>query len=109
MQDHLEVEVGHGRACGADLVVGGDRSGARGDERPVRGGDRVEDPLALAVQASRRRRREDRVAFELDQGEGRFRPTITESSSALSTEYAAGTPALKSAPFSSSTPFMKPV
>ena len=45
--------------------------GARVDERPVRGGDRFQDPLALAVQAGRGRRREDRVAFELDEGEGR--------------------------------------
>ena len=53
------------------MVVGRDRGGTRVDEGPVCGRDRVQDPLTLAVQAGRGRRREDRVAFELDEGEGR--------------------------------------
>ena len=69
MEDHLEVEVGHGRAGDADVIVGRDGPRAAVDERPVHRADRLEDPVAVAVEAGRRGGREDRVALELDQAE----------------------------------------
>src|SRR3954447_24132400 len=69
VDDHLEVEMGDGRAGGADVVAGWDRPRPAFDERAVHRPEIVEDPVASAVELGRWRRGEDRVALKLDEGE----------------------------------------
>jgi hypothetical protein len=69
MQDYLQVEVCDGGAGRAHVVACRDRSCSTIDERTVHRPEPLQDEDALAVETRRRGRREDRIAFEFDDGE----------------------------------------
>ena len=72
MEHHLEVEVRDGGAGRADVIAGGDGPCSSVHEPPVHLAELREDPVTLAIEASRRRGREDGIALELDHGEIRL-------------------------------------
>ncbi len=51
------------------MVARGESSCATIGERPVHRPDRLEDPVTLAIETRGQRSREDRIAFEFDDGE----------------------------------------
>ena len=87
MEHRLEIEVGDGRARDADVVAwpGMARVRASMKARYIVP-SLLEDPLALAIEARRRCRGEDRVALELDDGEVGLEPSMTAFRRSPSTE-----------------------